>query len=599
MLLNIVNIGGTEILSIDNYSNATDYKRIITNSKDKFVEAKNKNILVRCDFDDDLWILFDTKIETKLKFDFSELDFARYAKNRFNCTFKEFKDLAKAYIVTLLPHLSARTINRVVAHINTVAKRTDFFSTEKAEEFINIDNTAEFINIENSYFNAIEFFKIIPMNNSSEFTEIVEDIFWELNSLNKNNKLQRRELSDFYSVLLFDKVINYWWDNSDNLDEKVLYYPIYIWWKLTSILPLRVVELSVIPYNCTYCKDNKYFVRVRRSVIKGKNFNSKKQKIHHNLNSDYKMFEYEVTKEIFDILEEYKKIICQYNPNNSRRMDDDVLFDKKVLTDHKKLLKMATNHSKSVNVDIFTYVDLRNLLTSFYKKIISDKFGFDIVKKGVIESEMLNLDKAMRLDKITKISLGDTRHIAMINMSLSDFNPILIKDFVNHSDINTTYHYSQNVEKVVKCMTYIKYQQLRNRENSNNTELKINNGFSSASVLAMMDNDSNFKEVDNGRCYSTKFLKGDITDCLTSGFEIGDCSNCDYFVQSSNYTDEQISKKTETLENALKREGFFFANALKKYSKDSNDAEFKKAMLRLQTSASQYQSQLEKNIREI
>ena len=498
----------------------------------------------------------------------------------------------------MLPHLSARTINRVVSHINSVAKRTNFFLTEKAEEFINIDNTTESINIESSFFNAIEFFKIIPMDNSAEFTEIVEDIFWELNSLNKKNKLQRRELSDFYSVLLFDKVINYWWDNSDNLDEKTLYYPIYIWWKLTSILPLRVVELSSIPYNCTYCKDDKYYVRVRRSIIKGRNFNSKKQKIYHNLNSDYKIFEYEITKDIFDILEEYKKIVSRYNPNNSRRTDIDVLFDKKVLTDYKKRLKMAVNHSKSANIDIFTYIDLRNLLTSFYDKIISNKFGFNVVKKGVIESEMLNIDKAMSFDKITKINLGDTRHIAMINMSLSDFNPVLIKDFVNHGDINTTYHYSQNIEKVVKCMTYMKYQQLRKRK-TNSANIEMNNGFSSISVLSMMDEDSKFKEVDNGRCYSIKFLKGDISDCLTSGFEIGDCSSCDYFVQHTNYTDEQINKKTETLENALKREGFFFANALRKYSKDSNDAEFKKALLRLQTSASQYQSQLERNIREI
>lgn len=147
-------------------------------------------------------------------------------------------------------------------------------------------------------------------------------------------------------------------------------------------------------------------------------------------------------------------------------------------------------------------------------------------------------------------------------------------------------------------MTYMKYQQLRKRE-ANSSRFEINNGFSSISVLSIMDNDSNFKEVDNGRCYSTKFLKGDITDCLTSGFEIGDCNSCDYFVQHTNYTDEQTTQKTETLENALKREGFFFANALKKYSRDSNDADFKKALLRLQTSASQYQSQLEKNIREI
>ena len=599
MLLNIVNIDGTEILSIDNYSNATDYKSIINDSKDKFIEAKNKNVFVRCDFDDDLWLLFNEKIELKLKFDFSELDFRRYAKNRFNCTFKEFKELAKAYIVTLIPHLSARSINRVISHITTVAKRTDFFTTEKAEDFIDIDNSKEFTRIESTYFNAIEFFKIIPMNNSIEFTEILEDIFWELTSLNKNNsRLQRRALSDFYSVLLFDKVINYWWDNTENLDEKIAYYPIYIWWKLTSILPLRVVELSVLPYNCTYHKDDKYFVRVRRSMIKGKNGSDKKQKIYHNLNSDYKIFEYEVTKDIFDILEGYKNIILQHNPDDSRREESDVLFDKKVLISHKKRLKMPANHSKSANMDIFTYIDLRNLLTLFYNKIISDKFGFNVVKKGIIESEMLDINKAMSLDKITKINLGDTRHIAMINMSLNDFNPILIKDFVNHSDINTTYHYSQNIEKVVKCMTYMKYQQLRKRE-ANSSRFEINNGFSSISVLSIMDNDSNFKEVDNGRCYSTKFLKGDITDCLTSGFEIGDCNSCDYFVQHTNYTDEQTTQKTETLENALKREGFFFANALKKYSRDSNDADFKKALLRLQTSASQYQSQLEKNIREI
>ena len=373
-------------------------------------------------------------------------------------------------------------------------------------------------------------------------------------------------------------------------------------------MPLRPTEFTVLPKSCIKKENGKFYITVRRSSVKGyaKGLNNKKpQKVvpsisrlpKYDLNEDYVKFTYEINEEIYNLIKGYIDISDDIKFENPYCEKYDLMFNNKVYLHYRK--KFATQRGKTLsdNDDIFKKDSLDTILDRFYKNIIGSYYGLEVVKNNIDEDRIYN-SKAFELKQICKILLGDTRHIALINMSMSDINPILIRDFVFHRNINTTYHYIENTKKFVKCMTYMKYKKLLKSKNSDGFIYQLSNQFNAANLLAEMEGSLEYAKMGNGRCYSKKFIQGKIDDCISDSFDIGDCDNCPHFERDTPISEEELQDKIRYHEEKVDKESRYFTYVLKQCCNKGDVANLSKASLRIKTAISQQKEVLEMAIKQ-
>lgn len=79
-----------------------------------------------------------------------------------------------------------------------------------------------------------------------------------------NQTTDKRELCDFYSYFRFDHVLELYWNSNLSEKEWLFYFPIYLWWKLTAIIPTRPREYLLLPRDCIYRENNNYYIKMRK-----------------------------------------------------------------------------------------------------------------------------------------------------------------------------------------------------------------------------------------------------------------------------------------------------------------------------------------------
>src|SRR5699024_7290628 len=61
-----------------------------------------------------------------------------------------------------------------------------------------------------------------------------------------------RELPSFKDILTIKQCLDSWYEEAvgNNSDELLKYFPLVLWWNLTTIIPMRVIEFCHIKRNC-------------------------------------------------------------------------------------------------------------------------------------------------------------------------------------------------------------------------------------------------------------------------------------------------------------------------------------------------------------
>ena len=472
----------------------------------------------------------------------------------------------------------------------SVSNNTKFFQEEYFENWLDDISITEKGISYREVFALPDFLDIIPIETASMFKDYIEPYLEMLCSTSSGKKLgtdSRRELAEFQSLFLFDKIINIYWNSAKDYEKK-FFYPLYLWWKITNILPLRPTEFVLTPRDCLRCDLDKkqYYLTVRRTTLKGTTKN-KLQQVHHDINLDYKTYEYLINEDLYNIINNYISISEPY-------IDDkiDTLFSKNMLKQTASQLNSKSYISG--RTPIFALNNLDYLLKTFYITVIKNSLNYKIVykssKRYSSDKETVDADEFLNPDTIMYLSLGDTRHFAMINMILNDFNPILIKDFAGHSDINTSYHYFGNISKLIKCMTYLKYEELRASKNKESV-INAKSNYNANSILLELKYGKELDKsvyIDDGKCFSPKFIKGDIGDC---NLVLGDCQICDYHVDNPKLSKNENEKRLKSTELALQKESEYLGYLITNYSKElSSDADIKQCVLNIQKYANQYTS---------
>lgn len=504
----------------------------IKKNKKLFKELKDKKIILSGNFEDAEWLLSNEVHKTTLNFEFDEILYNKESKKRDMYTYKQFVNSVKSYAVLNIQKKSLDTTRTYLHSFKKYAFATNYFNKEKSKNGLDALGSLEHAGGRLRYiegyvqyvdFEGIEYY-------SSLLDELVDESLALQNVASGNNK--RRNLSDFQSMMLFDRIIEDFWkrlNNDSNKKLKELYFPLYLWWKITNIIPLRLTEFCVIPYDCIEeSVDGKLYIYLRRTTLKG-NRKGQRRYVSYKIDEDYKIYKYVITKEIADLIKEYQEITSE-NRKDYNRLICYVTY----ITRAHLYGDTLSNDSPLFNRN-FLRDSLLHLRDRFLIKIVQDEYNYEILDSdkfvdertvGIEDNETVIVEfKPLRDNQISAFRLGDIRHYAMINLVMNDISPILVRELVDHEDINTSFHYFGNTSELVKCMSYIKYKEICKKEydrlGNNKDNITVERIFNQLEYNESID-------VDNGRCISKYFIAGQLNDCIPND---GECECCDFFIQ--------------------------------------------------------------------
>lgn len=207
----------------------------------------------------------------------------------------------------------------------------------------------------------IEFLKFYPKATSDEYIGLASQFA-------VSNK-QARELPPFHEVLMFDDILTEYFSSCTE-EEKLKHSIIYLWWRLTKVIPMRPVEFYKLSKDCIQHVGNTYWLTLPRA----------KQSPKHNEQLEVTNT-LQINQDLYNTIMNYKEQTESYlnfgNPDLMLSYDIYKLF-------------FSSKVSKARKIDS---VRFHKILTNFYDNVIEKRYGYHAS------------------DRLTA---GDTRHFAFV-----------------------------------------------------------------------------------------------------------------------------------------------------------------------------------------
>jgi len=415
-------------------------------------------------FGDDEWELCDERIRVHLCFGLSDELYYKNAESWTGCTSDCYRDAAKAYVLFQMGTLSLYSLRNVT---NTLRQ----LGESGFDQAVTIRHNAG---------HAVKFLQLIP-GYSTERDAVIE-LLEENSAMSGKKRGRSRELANFKSYFRFHDELDKFWASAAE-SAKLFYFPVFLWWNLTAILPLRPTEFLMMPQDCLACSGNEYFITVRRTRLKGGN-----SRITYSIDGDFEKKSYPVSWKLAKEIKWYQDLTDGMQPSPIG-----ALFRREASSCYERWDKRA-----SVALP-YGYMNLNFALKVFYREVLSER------------------------NDICIIHLGDTRHIAMMNLIISGGSPTVCMELAGHEDIDVSSNYYANMANLVECATYEMYRK----------------GKKGSQVLLQGKKEYQFVQPDrltrvkDGWCRSSIRKELGVADCISavnSLGEIGDCKCCRYFM---------------------------------------------------------------------
>lgn len=337
-----------------------------------------------------------------------------------------------------------------------------------------------------------DFLEILP-----EYTPYIEDIIdatyskADSNSSSKK-KIYPRELKKYQSYFRFDHYLSIFWKTCTE-EERILFFPVWLWWSLTSIIPLRVAEFILTPRNCIRSIQGELLLSLRRTKQKAHPGTA-----HHNIPGDYELCEYPVPSKMAESIQWYINVT-----SGNYRSDIDTLFC--------KTTQFVLSQTTCKNDNHYTPENLRALLAKFYRDIFVGRYGLRLVNNDT--------DGTLGENEIEFIRPGDTRHIACIGLMVVGNDVTTVKELARHSDIQTGANYYSSVTKFMDALILEHF----NPKTDSDKMLSI---FPNSDDL--LADPRQYEEVTGGRCTSSKYKNLNFSHCASAVSPNGKTGVCEY-----------------------------------------------------------------------
>ncbi|WP_170867864.1 site-specific integrase [Paenibacillus sp. ov031] len=366
------------------------------NFEEHYDHLKEHKLIRAESFEDTVWLLPDSHKDRDVIFHFN-LE-----------VFKELNLAIKGYV--LLKRVSGRAVSSCHNMLQTLK-----YSALASNGFKHIANLETYLLQQTplvAYENAWiikNFFLFYNHDKASEINNVC-------NSIPKPTR-RNRDLPNYKDILTFDEHIIDFFSYISYGDEHVRFFPVYIWWKLTNVIPMRVIEFLTLRKNCIEQKDNEtYWINIPRE---------KKQ-----ADSPFKVDvtdTLEINHEMYSIINKYICTLENLNIHSEYLIPFDA-YVRYLIRPYQTIQQRKGKQNRLID----KY--LQRLIDDFYKEIIQD-------------------------ESVDKITCGDTRHFAIMNMFLQGFNMLSIARMAGHDTLGVQQNYYSHIDHYLQSQVYLMAQE--------------------------------------------------------------------------------------------------------------------------------------------
>lgn len=388
----------------------------VADSRNIFEDWVSKGVIKANRYEANRWIMTNqVQKQVAIDFQLDEVHFARETATKLQCTHSQYQQAMRVVTTSLmgtaLPHLQTA--------VTAMRKYADNF--ELPTDYSKAQIIADLL-------------YLLP--GDSQFRL---DTINEINDIEKPGSMagNQRNLAYYQSYLKFDHYLDKFWDAASE-EEQIIYFPVYFWFKITGIIPLRPTECVLTPRNCIRYSQNRHRLTLRRTKQKGLSMASK-----YNIADDYARVEYPIAAKLAQAVEMYLD-----RTKDTYQSDIDVLFCKNSQFKGFGIIGANDMH--------YTYNNLRQCLSRYYSEILCGRFGLSIVEGT---NDLMD-------EEIEQICLGDTRHIALINLFNTTQDPLVCKDLSGHLTPNMSAHYSTNRRQFLDANAYMRVREFSGRSDA-------------------------------------------------------------------------------------------------------------------------------------
>jgi|GEM_PF-5980017 len=519
------------------------------NKKEKyekvFEDFKNKGAIVAgSNFIDKKWRLTDGFRQFPINYTLNEVVFTQQKKER-GLEF-EIYDLENALKFLTLIKLRSRDVATVYAcmlNIKNGFKKTDFYSIKKMKSFRleqkENKNSNAYKNIATATIEFLDYFERLEIDeNYFNLLEHLIEIQFDKNI---------RDLPTFTSFFKFEEKMNEFIENA-TAPEKLFYFPIILWWKISPYVPMRTTELTVTPYDCISNKDGKYILTVMKTTEKGWSDN---YEFNHSGDSNFIPLSLEVNKNIYDLICEYKFLVDKYdNIDNFYGHGVGAAGKRKYLLSLRGYIRSLEKNQNIIaaSYNIIDYLPshiLNKILKWFYKNVLEGKYKMTIFEKGK--------NKVIGINEIEIMQCMDTRHFSIMNLLMQDFSPIAVKELAGHNTIITTYGYYNHIETFVESYTYHLAKTYSKRDGNSpvlNLDLSRTSNVKNSHYKKLIESGSIiYANVENGNGWCI-YNKEDCFECAK--YEFHCTRGCRYYIsKDGNDIDEAILSNKDKIKTGI------------------------------------------------
>lgn len=406
-------------LSDEKFSIETSVNR----AKEILELIRQEDTSFKAEFEDNSWTFEKHLIKgTFVTIDFSKLEGA----NRFRKWDLFSVDLVKCWVAGLLGQFYPAGVSRSYSYLLSIIEISDFFNPNKVNE------TSEYLrNYSPSVIKCVEEQNILTVEeirgklkedragvsvvinmttaalNFLTYSELESFHFYNKALMEIKKALPKttyaRQLPSGKDVIKLDISINRYFEYGINSPSKLFFAPILLWWKLTNIIPMRIIEFCMIRRPGVSETNERYYIKLPREK---KRASKRRVQVIDTL---------EISKDIYDLFDEYNHLTNQYGESKTV-----VSFRATTALERK-----STNRHKKNNPDYMAPGSFRNLLKKFYSEVVIGEFHYEVEQE---------------------VRPNDTRHFAFCSLLMQGVSPIEIARLGGHSTIEAQYHYSNHTE---------------------------------------------------------------------------------------------------------------------------------------------------------
>lgn len=459
------------------------------NMRALFRAYKADKVIREGNFDDDKWIVTDEVANYTLEFNLNEQECKEFLDYTGN-SLSRLKSGLKCYLLSRFGYIALSHIRSILRELKNAINNP----IDKLENNI----------LQSSCLTAFyDFFTLlITEKNEKEFGNFLTTLDTAIENFNIKSSTSRRTLAEFQSYFLFNELLDKYWAEIEDEEEKQFWFPLWLWWHLSAIIPMRPREFVLTPRNVLTRKGDTSILHIRKNKIKGTN-----RRKTYKISDDYEEISYEINNnKLAKEIEWYISVTNDYLDNELHT-----------------LFRLKPHYAKfdrtaGIINRYFTTANLHTVLRLFYEEIIHKHYGYKIIYER-------NNEINLKDDEIQILLLGDTRHLAMINLIQEGSTPFVALILARHSSPEMSSHYFSNISKLIECKTYRQYEKtLKNRQ-----VFAISNQYKVPQARKFIT------LSDNSRCYSPAAINNDFTDCckvVGPDMQLGYCPNCIYHLNN-------------------------------------------------------------------